>query len=119
MLEEAFAFVDKTGERCYMAELYRLKGTILLGALNNDDCRSACSDEVEACFRKAIEVARHQGARSLELRAALSLAQLWQREGKIAAARQALFEVYSWFAEGFDTADLREAKALLDALAPT
>ncbi|MEM5388315.1 BREX system ATP-binding domain-containing protein [Paraburkholderia phymatum] len=117
-LEEAMAFVDKTGERYYEAELYRLQGSILLGAMDKDGCLSACSDEAETCFRKAMAVARHQGARSLELRAASGLAQLWQRKGKIADARQALSEVYGWFTEGFDTADLREAKALLGALAP-
>jgi adenylate cyclase len=117
MLEEAMAFVDKSGERCHEAELYRLKGSILLGALNTDDCLAACSDEAEACFRDAIALARHQGARSLELRAALGLARLWQRNGNIAEARQTLSEVYGWFKEGFDTADLQEAKELLDALA--
>ncbi|GAB3627494.1 adenylate/guanylate cyclase domain-containing protein [Pandoraea terrae] len=118
MLEQAMAIMDKTGERCFEAELHRLKGIMLLGAGNHDDGAPACSDEAEACFRKAIAVARHQGARSLELRAVSSLARLWQCEGKIAEARQALSEVYGWFTEGFDTADLREAKALLDALAP-
>ncbi|WP_043285869.1 adenylate/guanylate cyclase domain-containing protein [Paraburkholderia oxyphila] len=118
MLEEAVAFIDKSGERCHEAELYRLKGSILFGALNSDDGLSACGDEAETCFRKAISVARQQGARSLELRAALSLARLWQREGKITEASQALSGVYGWFTEGFETTDLREAKELLDALAP-
>jgi len=118
MLEEAMAFVHKSGERCHQAELYRLKGSILLSALKTGDCLAACSDEAETCFRDAIALARHQGARSLELRAAMSLARLWQRKGKIAEARQALSEVYGRFTEGFDTADLREARELLDTLAP-
>jgi predicted ATPase len=89
--------------RWWEAELYRLKGKLLpVGA------------EAEACFGRAIQVARQQGARSLELRAAMSLSRLWQREGKAAEARQTLAEIYSWFTEGFDTADLQAARALLD-----
>ncbi|HEV3119634.1 MAG TPA: hypothetical protein VGY58_21430 [Gemmataceae bacterium] len=84
-----------------------------------DDCVSACSDEAEACFHKAIAVARRQGARSLELRAALSLARLWQRQGKAIEAKKILANVYDGFDEGFGTGDLREARALLDALALT
>jgi predicted ATPase len=72
--------------------------------------------EAEACFRQALDVARHQHAKSLELRATVSLSRLWQRQGKRNAARELLAEVYGWFTEGFDTADLREAKALLDEL---
>ena len=68
-------------------------------------------------MRRALDVARRQEAKALELRAAMSLARLWQQQGKRAAARQLLAEVYGWFTEGFDTADLQEAKALLDALA--
>jgi predicted ATPase len=70
----------------------------------------------EACFRRAIEVARAQEAKSLELRAATSLARLWRRQGKAAAARELLAPVYGWFSEGFDTLDLIEAKALLGEL---
>jgi len=73
--------------------------------------------EAEECFHKAIEVARQQGAKSLELRAAMSLARLWQQQGKQHEARNMLSEIYNWFTEGFDTADLRAAKALLDDLA--
>jgi len=72
--------------------------------------------EAEASFRRAIDVAHHQQAKSLELRAATSLARLWQQQGKHTQAYQLLAEVYGWFTEGFDTADLQEAKALLDAL---
>ena len=73
--------------------------------------------EAEACFQKAIEVARKQQAKSWELRASISLARLWQQQGKKAAARQMLADVYNWFTEGFDTKDLQEAKALLEELA--
>jgi predicted ATPase len=73
-------------------------------------------EEAEACFHRALEVARRQQAKSLELRAAMSLARLWQQQGKRAAAYDLLAPIYGWFTEGFDTADLREAKALLEAL---
>jgi predicted ATPase len=73
--------------------------------------------EVHHRFRQALDIARRQQAKSLELRAAMSLARLWQQQGKRAVARQLLAEIYGWFTEGFDTADLQEAKALLDALA--
>ena len=72
--------------------------------------------ESEACFQHAIAIARRQRAKSLELRAVLSLARLWQRQGKINEAQQRLAEIYGWFSEGFDTADLKDAKALLDDL---
>ncbi|CAB3734429.1 adenylate/guanylate cyclase domain-containing protein [Paraburkholderia rhynchosiae] len=108
MLEEAMSIVEKSGEHCYEAELYRLKGSMLPVGLNN---------EAAGCFHQAIALARQQGARSLELRAVSGLARLWQRQGKTADARQALSNVYERFTEGFDTADMRDAKALLDALA--
>ena len=73
--------------------------------------------EAEACFQKAIEIARQQQAKSLELRAATSLARLWQQQGKQREAHQMLAEIYDWFTEGFDTKDLQEAKALLEELA--
>jgi predicted ATPase len=72
--------------------------------------------EAEACFQQALEIARRQQAKSLELRAATSLSRLWQQQGKRAEARELLAPVYGWFTEGFDTADLQEAKALLDEL---
>jgi predicted ATPase len=71
----------------------------------------------EECFQQALAIARRQQAKSLELRAAMSLSRLWQQQGRRAAAHQLLAEVYGWFIEGFDTADLQEAKALLEALA--
>ena len=73
--------------------------------------------EVEACFLKAIEVAQKQQAKSLELRAVMSLARLWQQQGRKAEAHKLLSDVYNWFTEGFDTKDLQEAKALLESLA--
>ena len=110
VLAQALAAVHKTGERLYEAELYRLKGELLL-------VRSAeNSEEAEAYFQQTLLVARHQQAKSLELRGAMSLSRLWQHQGKRAAAYDLLAPVYSWFTEGFDTADLQEAKALLEDL---
>jgi predicted ATPase len=110
VLAEALALVEETGERYYGAELYRLKGELLL--MQGDEAES----EAEASFHKAIEVARRQQAKSWELRATMSLCRLWQRQGKREEARQRLAEVYGWFTEGFDTPDLQEAKALLEEL---
>jgi predicted ATPase len=110
VLAEALAAVHKAGERFYEAELYRLKGELLLA-------RSADNQgEAEACFRQALDVARRRQAKSWELRAAMSLNRLWQCQGKREEARQLLAEVYGWFAEGFDTADLQGARALLAEL---
>jgi predicted ATPase len=107
-LAEALAAVDKTD--FYEAELYRLKGKLLLSQTVPD------ASQAQACFQQAFDVARRQGAKSLELRAAMSLARLWQQQGKRAAAYELLAPLYGWFTEGFDTADLHEAKALLEAL---
>ena len=105
---EVLAEVHNTG-LCYCeAELYRLKGKLLQAA--------GSGDEAEACFRQALDVARRQQAKSLELRAAMSLSRLWQHQGKPDAAHHLLTEIYGWFTEGFDTADLCEAKALLEEL---
>jgi len=111
VLAEALALVDTTEEHWWEAELHRLKGELLL-ALSTDNAA-----EAEPCFHQALAIARRQQAKSLELRAATSLSQLWQQHGKRAAAHQLLAEVYGWFTEGFDTADLQEAKALLEELA--
>jgi predicted ATPase len=108
---EALRAVDDTGEHFYEAELYRFRGEFLLH-LSSDNQR-----EAETCFQHAIRIAQSQQAKSWELRAATSLARLWQQQGKRQEARQLLGDVYGWFTEGFDTADLRDAKALLDALA--
>jgi class 3 adenylate cyclase/predicted ATPase len=110
VLKEALALVDTTGERWYESEIYRLKGELLIQ--KNSDNQA----EAETCFQQAITIARSQQARSWELRAATSLARLWQQQGKRDEARQVLGDVYGWFTEGFDTADLKDAKALLVAL---
>jgi predicted ATPase len=111
VLGEALAVVHNTGRRFYEAELYRLKGELLLA-------RSAAHRaEAEACFQRALDVARRQQAKSLELRAAMSLSRLWQQQGKRTEAYELLAPIYGWFTEGFDTADLQEAKALLETLA--
>jgi predicted ATPase len=109
-LTEALTLVDKTGERWYKPELYRLKGVLLLQQSSDN------STEAAVCFQHAIRIAQSQHAKSWELRATTSLARLWQQQGKYEEARQVLGDVYHWFTEGFDTADLQDAKALLDAL---
>src|SRR6266446_1681816 len=109
-LAEVLTHADNTGERWYEAELYRLKGDLLLQ--QNSDNQA----EAETCFHHAITIARSQQAKSLELRVATSLARLWQQQGKRLEAHDLLAPVYHWFTEGFDTADLKDAKALLDAL---
>jgi predicted ATPase len=114
LLAEALETVDRTGERYYEAEIHRLKGELLQQA--EEGGPNASSESPEACFLKAIEVARRQQARSLELRATMSLCRLWQQQGKATEARQVLEEIYSWFTEGFDTLDLKEARVLLEAL---
>jgi predicted ATPase len=111
LLVEALAVVRQTGERLWEPELYRLQGELLLTQTIPD------APQAEVCFQQALDIARCQEAKSLELRAAMSLSRLWQQQGKGKEARELLAPIYSWFTEGFDTADLQEAKALLDALA--
>jgi predicted ATPase len=94
----------------YEAELHRIKGELLLAQ------SSVGEREAEECFQRALRVARGQSAKSLELRAAMSLSRLWQRQGKTAEAQQLLGDIYGWFTEGFDTAGLKQAKALLEEL---
>ncbi|NIO71040.1 MAG: AAA family ATPase [Anaerolineae bacterium] len=114
-LAEALALVEQTDERHWEAELYRLKGELLL--TQGDEAEAEASfHQAESCFQHAIEVARRQQAKSWELRATVSLARLWQEQGKREEARQMLAEIYGWFTEGFDTPDLQEAKALLEEL---
>jgi adenylate cyclase len=108
-LDEALARVDRLEERWFEADLLRLKGETLLKV------RPDQSAEAETCFHQALAVARDQGARLWELRAATSLARLWLDQGKHAEALDLLAPVYGWFTEGFDTADLKDAKGLLDA----
>lgn len=138
LLDEALALVEKQGERWWEAELYRLKGELLLwqargerqnGAKGKGRKRETVSahspssshadlvSQAEICFRQALDLARRQQAKSLELRAALSLTRLWHQQGKPEAARYLLAEIYRWFTEGFNTGDLREARALLEELA--
>jgi class 3 adenylate cyclase/predicted ATPase len=117
VLAEALTVVDKSGERFYEAELYRLKGELTLQRGKLQDSRSQDTEaEAEGCYLKAIDVARRQQAKSLELRATMSLARLWQQQGKKTEAHRLLSEIYGWFTEGFDTKDLQEAKALLEEL---
>jgi predicted ATPase len=110
LLAEALVVTEKTGARYDEAELYRIKGELLL--------RQAIPDEAQAaaCFRQALAAARRQQAKSWELRAAVSWSRLWQRQGQRVNARALLAPIYGWFTEGFDTADLQEAKALLEEL---
>src|SRR5262249_58809430 len=107
---EGLAAAHATGERWGEPELTRLKGELLLQEAVAD------APQAQACFHAALDVARRQQAKSLELRAAMSLGRLWQQQGKRTEAYELLAPVHGWFTEGFDTADLKEAKALLDAL---
>ena len=109
LLAEALTVLEASGRGDLLSEVYRLQGTLLL--------HRAVADAVqaEACFQQALAIARRQQAKSWELRAAVSLSRLWQ-QGKCAEARELLSPIYNWFTEGFDTADLQEAKALLEML---
>ena len=106
-LDEALELTDRTGERQWEAEFHRLKGECLLSRSSHDE------SQAEALFLRAISVARGQGARSLELRAAMSMCRLWRRKGTTEEGKRILAEVYDFFTEGFETADLMDAKALL------
>jgi predicted ATPase len=107
---EATNAVAASGERWWEAEVYRIAGEIALMSPERDAAKA------EAYFERALTVARQQQAKSWELRAAMSLARLWRDQGKVQQARELLAPVYGWFTEGFDTLDLKEAKALLDVL---
>jgi predicted ATPase len=110
IVAEALGLVENNGQRLHEAELYRLKGELLLNQSGSDE------QQAEGCFSQALDIARHQQAKSWELRAAMSLSRLWQQQGKRDEARALLAPIYSWFTEGFDTADLQEAKALIEEL---
>jgi predicted ATPase len=110
VVAEALAIGNSNGEGWWTAELYRLQGELLLTLASEHHA------EVETCFQQALEAARRQQAKSWELRAAVSLRRLWQRQGKRAEARELLAPIYDWFTEGFDMADLQDAKALLAVL---
>ena len=109
-LAEALTLAEKTAERWYTPEIHRLKGELLLQQ------SAAQQEEAEASLHQALTVARRQQAKSLELRAAMSLSRLWHQQGKHTEAYELLAPIYGWFTEGFDTADLQEARALLEAL---
>ena len=140
-IRQALAAVTRTGEHCYEAELYRLRGELSLArsGVHNPDFGAQenqpsgietpeskdtnpqsltlnCQKEAEADFLKALDIARRQQAKSWELRAAMSLARLWRVQGKNAEAHKLLSDVYNWFTEGFDTKDLQEARTLLESL---
>src|SRR4029453_5101542 len=110
VLAEALAVMDTIGERYYAVELYRLKGALLLA----QTAPGPQWLEAEKHFRQALAIARHQQAKSLELRAAMSLSRLWHQQGRHTDAYDLLASIYGWFTEGFDTTDLQEAKALLE-----
>jgi predicted ATPase len=120
LLAEGLTEVQRHGECWHEAELHRLRGGLLLRAGVHATCWHADGDadstRAEQCFHQALVTARRQDAKSLELRAAVNLARLWQRQGNHAEARDLLAPVYAWFTEGFQTADLRDAKALLDEI---
>jgi predicted ATPase len=135
-IAEAFTHLQQTGERHQEAELWRLKGELTRQqsrqveasqnksrrvrrpqcAVPNPHHLTPSTQEAETCFQQALAVARRQQAKTLELRAAISLARLWQQQGKGKDAHVLLAEIYGWFTEGFDTQDLQEAKALLETL---
>ncbi len=127
LLAEALTQVEQTGERFSEAELLRLRGELLLQQTRGNRTRAAPTSvavamepafiEAESSFRQAIDVARRQHAKSWELRAVTSLSRLLAERGRRAEAHAMLGEIYGWFTEGFDTADLKDAKALLEALA--
>lgn len=107
-VQEALGLVETSGERSHQAELHRLHGELLF--------QQYSTVQAEACYLQAIQVARHQAAKSLELRATISLCRLWQQQGKSVEAQQRLAAIVGWFTEGFDTSDLIEARMLLAEL---
>jgi predicted ATPase len=111
LLAEALPLWEAGERRDMLAEAHRLQGALLLQQATPEVAQA------EACFQQALAIARRQQAKSWELRAATSLARLWQQQGKRTEARELLAPIYGWFTEGFDTADLQDAKALLEALA--
>jgi len=127
LLTEELVILDKTGQRMNEVGLYLLKGKLVLQSgvrgpesenpnTQHPTPNTQAEADAEACFLKAIEIAHRQQAKSLELQTVMSLCRLWQQQGKKEEARQLLAEIYGWFTEGFDTGDLRAAKALLAEL---
>jgi predicted ATPase len=109
-LSEAMTAIETAWERWFEADVYRIAGGVALKSPQPDAAKA------EAYFEHSLAVARQQQAKSWELRAAMSMARLWRNQGKVQQAREVLAPVYSWFTEGHDTRDLKEAKALLDVL---
>ena len=116
MINDGLTVLQKGAQGMWEAEVYQLKGELILQAAEHGQA-SPTEQDAEDCFRTALEVACHRSAKSMELRAAMSLARLWQRQDKTVEARALLAPVYNWFTEGFDTADLKDAKGLLEELA--
>jgi predicted ATPase len=117
VLAAALDLVNTGGLRLWEADVHRLRGELLLAQPGLGQTPPVTRvEEAAACFEQALALAHHRQARAWELRAATSLARLWQQQGRFEAARAVLAPVYSWFTEGFDTADLKQAKALLDEL---
>ncbi|MEM7128950.1 MAG: hypothetical protein AAF702_21640 [Chloroflexota bacterium] len=107
---EAIQYADNSADQFWNPELHRLQGELLLGS-------SAPQEEVMESLQKSLTLSRKHGSKLLELRSTVSLCRLWQTQGKLAEAHQLLASIYGWFTEGFDTVDLKEAKALLEELA--
>ena len=108
-VEEGLSLIQSGEEHVWEADLYRARGDLLM-------MQSANESDVESCFQQALSIAKRQRAKTYELRAAMSLSRLWQKQGKTEEACTMLSEIYHWFTEGFETADLKEAKALLETL---
>jgi len=115
-LAEAIELVQSTSEHEHEAELHRLKGELILQGCRDARPDSTIWKQAKKCFQEAIEIARRQQAKSLELRAVMSMGRLLQQHERKEEARTMLSAIYGWFTEGFETADIREAKALLDEL---
>jgi len=117
IIAEAQILADENkGERYYITEMLRLKGLLLIQGAKYKNRETAAYNEAETCFLRAIKIAKQQKAKSLELRAAVSLCRLWQNQGKKVEALGLLSKVYNWFEEGLGTPDLMAAKVLLEEL---
>lgn len=110
VLDEAMSMIDSMAERFYEAEVYRLRGLFLLHPAALD------MQQAEDCLQRACAIAARQHAKIWELRSTVSLSRRWHQQGNALAARQRLEQIYGWFTEGFETPDVREARALLDVL---
>jgi predicted ATPase len=108
VVAEALALIGRGEEHIWEADLHRMNGDLLL-------IKGVDESEAESCYDRALGIARQQSAKTYELRAAMSLARLWQKQGKTEEAHTLLYDVYCWFSEGFDTVDMKEAKALLES----